>query len=185
MASFSFVGPGGGDPSSEVRTYLNKAHPTVADAVYAVERQKSRILLRSQRGQDVNGASFAAYSPAYAKAKQRKYGSSSPVNLQARNKMFQSLQVTVGGVTASGSASTAQVEEFALGFYNEEQAVKARIHNEGGSIKTRLGTGKGKPKKNGKSEARMPRRHFFDASASDLQAMQNDMGARIDARLRG
>jgi hypothetical protein len=54
--------------------------------------------------------------------------------------------------------------EVELGFYSDDAASKAEGHNEGAN--------------------KLPRRHFFAASAADLTAIENDIGARIDARMR-
>ena len=43
----------------------------------------------------------------------------------------------------------------------------AAIHEYGGQIKTRLGTGKGKPKKNGKAYITMPEKRFLRGSLVD------------------
>lgn len=48
--------------------------------------------------------------------------------------------------------------------------VYGAIHEYGGRIKTRLGTGKGPPKKNGKAFATMPERSFLRSSLSDNSA---------------
>ena len=51
-----------GDPGGVVTRWKRAVEITVADATYALERQKTRILDRTARGVDVNGSPFAPYS---------------------------------------------------------------------------------------------------------------------------
>lgn len=71
-----------------------------------------------------------------------------------------------------------------VGFYESDQALRARVHNEGGTVRTRLGKGKGKPKKDGKSSFAMPKRPFFHATAEDIALMTRAIGERIMSRIR-
>jgi len=180
----SFSGPGGSDPVIASRRTVVSAFPTEGDGLYGMQRQRSRILKRTDAGVDANGAPFSPYVAPYAKRK-AKYGRSAKVDLRGRNAphMLQAMLVTSGSLTESGD-STALVEEMSIAFYDERAAKLAKVHNEGGTVPTRLGKGKGKPKKGGKSSFQMPRRHFFEATEEDLQAIHDDMGARVAARLQ-
>lgn len=51
-----------GSVVASVRALKTKVQPTIADALYVGERQRARILDRTARGVDVNGAAFASYS---------------------------------------------------------------------------------------------------------------------------
>lgn len=55
---------------------------------------RERILRRTAEGQAVDGSAFAPYSAAYAKAKDKATGSSSPVNLQLSGGMLEALVIT-------------------------------------------------------------------------------------------
>lgn len=189
MASFNFTAPGGGDPLTYTLQLARVGRPTAGDVVYAAGRQKTRILQRSQRGVDVNGSPFVAYSPKYAKFREKKGRNATPVDLTFTGLMNKSMTVTVGGLQ-SISGGDAPVNDFALGFYGDE-AVRARAHNEGATIRTRKGSGRGikntessqRRSENSKETFTMPKRHFFDANEQDLQQMQADIGAHIQARL--
>jgi len=52
----------GGDPKQIVPRLKKAATPTVGDALYAGQRQRTRILDRTARGVDVNGRPFKPYS---------------------------------------------------------------------------------------------------------------------------
>jgi hypothetical protein len=169
----SFTGPGGQDPVSATKRLLIDAVPTQGDVLYAFERERSRILKRTASGVDAEGATFKAYSVPYAKRK-AKYRDPGTVDLRGRNAPHMLQAMLVQGDENGGT----------IGFYDERAAMLARVHNEGATIRTRLGKGKGKAKKGGASSFRMPRRHFFDATPEDLRAMEQDIGSRIEARLR-
>lgn len=64
-------------------------------------------------------------------------------------------------VTDSGSEITGTIGT------NIAAVPYAAIHEYGGEVKTRLGTGKGKPKKNGKATFMMPERSYLRSSLAD------------------
>ena len=86
-------------------------------------------------------------------------------------------------------------ESFGVGIYsNDELETRARVHNEGATIRTRLGSGKhGKTKLRfhpetfqyrKKATFEMPRRHWLGANEADVAMIENAVGARIDERKR-
>jgi phage gpG-like protein len=173
MFGASITGPHNQDPVTAAKRLVVDAQPTVADVQYAFERERSRILKRTASGVDAHGVRFAAYSPGYAK-KKAKYRDPGTVDLRGRNAPHM-LQAMLTQADETGGT---------IGFYDERAAMLAKIHNEGGTIKTRLGKGKGKPKKGGKATFQMPKREFFVAPDDDLRAMEQDIGSRITARLK-
>lgn len=52
----------GGDPATYVLSLAGAMKPTEADALYAAQRQRTRIVERTLRGVDVNGNPFEPYS---------------------------------------------------------------------------------------------------------------------------
>jgi hypothetical protein len=169
----SITGPNNQDPVDAAKRLVVDAQPTQGDVQYAFERERSRILKRTNSGVDAHGARFAAYSPGYAKNKS-KYRDSGTVDLRGRNAPHM-LQAMLTRAEETGGT---------IGFYDERAAMLAKVHNEGATIRTRLGKGKGKAKKRGVATFRMPKREFFAATDDDLRGMAQDIGSRIDFRLR-
>jgi hypothetical protein len=161
----TFTGPGGGDPVAEIHSLSVAVLPTEGDMLYALQRQRSRILNRTAAGVDVDGSPFQGYTPGYAKQK-AKYGRGDTVDLRGRNapNMLQAMVVTSGSLSEDGD-SDQPTTEGTIGFYDDRSAMLAEIHNEG--------------------EGHQPRRRFFAASDEELDAMHEDIGARIEVRLRG
>ena len=116
----SFRTPSGGNPVNVV-TALKASLTSVAreDRLYAADRQKGRIIARTNRGIDFNGRQFTKYSPAYEK-KRVKSGRSATVNLVWSGLMLQAL------VTRADPGSM----DFTVGIYNKE-GVRAAAHNSG------------------------------------------------------
>ena len=176
----------------------------VSDAVLAGQLLRSRIAERTARGVDARGASFVPYSEAYAKEKAVRLGSADTVDLFGyvhHPHMMNAMVVRVNGseMGASplslfgmpvfqgfgGSVNRTPAQMLEVGFYGEE-ATRARVHNEGAEVRTRLGSGKSKKqKKDGKSSFNMPMRHFFDANEEDIRLMELAIGNNINARLKG
>jgi hypothetical protein len=181
----TFTSTTGADPVTAVHNLMTAALPTEGDLLYALQRQRTRILKRTADGVDVDGASFEPYSPNYAKSK-AKFGRSGTVDLRGRNapNMLQAIVATAGTLVDDGDSNITATEG-TLAFYDERAAMLAQVHNEGATIRTRQGTGKGKAKKGGASSFEMPRRHFFGASDKDRNEMENDIGARSEMRNRG
>lgn len=181
----SFSGPGGSDPVKEVQRLVVSAIPTEGDCLYAVQRERTRILKRTGGGVDAEGARFTPYSAAYAKRK-AKYRDPSTVDLRGRNAphMLQAMLVTAGSLRESGESSKPG-RDMTIGFYDDRAAMLAQVHNEGATIRTRLGKGKkSKPKKGGVASFRMPKREFFKATAEDVFSMEQDIGSRVEFRLK-
>jgi hypothetical protein len=62
MSEATFKAPGGKDPQRFILDLAGKAKPTEGDAMYAAQRQRTRILERTARGVDVDEQPFAEYS---------------------------------------------------------------------------------------------------------------------------
>ncbi len=76
-------------------------------------------------------------------------------------------------------------ESFGVGIYaNEELEERARVHNEGLTVPTRLGKGGGKQRQGGRASFAMPQRRWLDASAEDVDAIGRAIEERIAERLR-
>lgn len=190
----TFTGPGGADPFDHLISIANGLVPTEGDLLNAGHLLRAQIRDRTFRGVDANGAPFTGYSAAYAKRKMAR-GRSGTVDLFGAEKnahMLDGMTVKAGSAkldpgqepAADVNASPAPANLIQVGFYESDQAVRARVHNEGGTVRTRLGKGKGKPKKGGVSSFSMPRRHFFDANREDIALMTRAIGERIMSRIR-
>jgi hypothetical protein len=115
----SFQTSSGKSPSTVVLELKKNLQPTAADMRYAAERQKARIIRRTNLGVDVDGAPFKEYSAGYAKRKQKSGRRATPVNLTWSGRMLKALMIS--RVTDRG---------YVLGIYNDE-GVRAHAHNEG------------------------------------------------------
>ena len=62
MSDATFTSPGGGSPTEFILNVARDAVPTEGDALYAGQRQRTRILERTVRGVDVDGNPFEPYS---------------------------------------------------------------------------------------------------------------------------
>jgi Phage virion morphogenesis family len=172
----TFKGPGGRDPVAEFRLLRFATTPTRADLLFGGNLLVAAIRDRTFAGTDVDGAAFAPYSPAYAKRKSGVlgHGRVDLFGADHHTHMLNALQTVVDGDAT-----------FGVGIYtNDELEARARVHNEGLTVRTRLGTGKGKPKKGGKSSFAMPKRHWLGASAAELDAIYDAIGDRTDERLK-
>ncbi|GAC1496099.1 MAG: hypothetical protein NVS1B6_00890 [Steroidobacteraceae bacterium] len=176
-----FVGPGGTDPVQHIRSFETAVMPTVGDCVYAGQLLRARIRQRTAEGVDVDGMPFAAYSEPYRKRKIARLGHADTVDLFgfAQHPHMLNTMIVRCGSTELPANQPAEADPFALdipatlfqlGYYGEE-AVRARVHNEGAEVRTAFGTGKGKPKPGGRSTFTMPRRHHFDANGDDVDLM--------------
>lgn len=172
----TFTSGNGTDPITEFHLVVREAKPTNADLLFGGSLMIATIRDRTFAGMDVDGTPFTPYSEAYAKRKAGSLGAGL-VNLfgaDHHTHMLNALQTVADGD-----------ESFGVGIYsNDELETRARVHNEGGTIRTRLGRGKGKPKKGGRASFDMPQRRFLDASADDIAMVENAIGDRITARLK-
>ena len=172
----TFTGTNGAEPITEFRLVVRNAKPTRGDLLFAGNLMVAAIRDRTFAGMDVDGAPFAPYSAGYAKRKSAGLGHGRVDLFGAGHNthMLNALQTVVDGE-----------ESFAVGiFANDELEARARVHNEGLTIRTRLGSGKGKAKKGGKGSFTMPERRFLDASGADVEMIENAVGERISGRLR-
>jgi hypothetical protein len=62
MGECTFKTASGGDPAEYIIRLANEAKPTEGDALYAAQRQKTRMIERTLRGVDVNERAFEPYS---------------------------------------------------------------------------------------------------------------------------
>lgn len=166
----------GTDPVATFRLAVRASKPTRGDLLFAGQLLVTAIRDRTLAGIDVDGAPFAPYSAAYAKRKTGAlgHGRVDLFGADHHTHMLNALQVVADSD-----------EGFGVGIYgNDELEKRARVHNEGLTVRTRLGTGKGKAKKGGRSSFAMPRRRWLDASDGERAALENAVGARIEARLK-
>jgi hypothetical protein len=127
---------------------------TAADRMFGAQFIRSRILDRTAQGVDFEGSAFEGYSASYAKQKRKAGGRTDQVDLYGFLQHPHMLNAMLGRVTEPG---------FQVGFYNDEEADRARWNNEG--------------------MGRLPVRHFFDATEQDRTDVREAIGARITARL--
>lgn len=189
-SSLTFTGPGGADPVKHWIRLTTAAQPTVGDAILCGSILQGNIRRRTSQGVDVDNVPFAPYSEGYAKRKLKKLGRNSPVDLfgWGREHMLLALVTTVAGAQYpenSGFQNPTPTDSFHVGIFSADDAIiaRARLHNEGGTVKTRLGTGK-KTKSNGKAFATMPQRQFLAASTSDIEQMTLGVGQAMLARIK-
>lgn len=100
-SSATFKTASGGEPAEYILMLARGAQPTAGDALYAAQRQRTRILERTLRGVDVEGRPFEPYSqdgPYYYYPNGR-VGSSKFTNQQNKSAVRRLLKRTAG-VTA-------------------------------------------------------------------------------------
>jgi hypothetical protein len=192
-SSPSFTGPGGIDAAEHILRIARDVLPTEGDCLAAGAVLRSRIRERTFAGRDSDGNQFAPYSKRYAKYK-ASHGRSTEPNLYSVKQnahMLDAILIVAGGsqfiegssLPPSGAFSNnTPAREIRLELAGD-QGLRARVHNEGGTVRTRLGKGR-KPKKNGVASFTMPRRHFFDANGEDVDLMGFTIRERIDSRVR-
>jgi phage gpG-like protein len=135
------------DVFADIQNIVKQAAPHRADVRSALERQKERIIDRTQEGIDVDGQPFAPYSPGYAKEKASHGLNGGFPDLRWSGEMLGSLKVQSHSDT-----------EYGIGIYgDEEDASKAEAHD------------------NGVPGRNLPRRHFLGMSQSDLEQIGHDI----------
>jgi len=175
--SATFTGTGGADPIAQFRLAKFASDPTREELLFGGQLMIATIRERTFAGTDVDGAPFAPYSERYAARKAKSVGGGL-VNLFGTGHHTHMLNELQTIIAADGKG-------FNVGIYtNDELEQRARVHNEGLTVRTRLGTGKGKPKKGGVSSFAMPRRRWLDASISEVEDVYRAIGERIDERLK-
>ncbi len=184
-SSGSFLTDSGEDPGRHILKIEAATRATTGDLLNAGQILRTRIRERTAQGIDANGAPFAAYSPGYAKRKNAALGSS-VVDLfgyENHPHMLNALVVRVNGQEFSGdgmlSFSSDPAELLQVGFWDDEAATKAFVHNTGAEVPTR-----GTKKKGARGSFNMPQREFFAASSEDLRLMEQSVVQRIETRLR-
>jgi hypothetical protein len=183
-----FLAANGQDPATSIEGIIRSIQPTIGDALYGGQIIRSEILQSTAQGVDANGTPFVGYSPGYAKQKLKKLGKNSPVDLFGPDQhvhMLNTILVKVGGFEVTIGDSPQDIgtpsDLFEVGFYGQE-SIRAKVHNEGASIRTRAGSGKSKG--SGKSTATIPQRNFFAANAARLNLVAFGIGERMMARAR-
>lgn len=169
-----FLTRNGGDPYQSFLLFIRDIFPTAADLKKAgnwlVAKRRSETL----GGRDVEGAGFAPYSAAYA----RRSGVDGVTLYSRKSKGPHMLDVLDSRVVGDGQTTSLEVGIFG----NEQLATRARIQNEGGTIRTRLGYGSGgfktplgvgRRQNKGKTFAKIPARHWLGATDQDLKQMQD------------
>lgn len=178
----AFTTRNGGDPYQSFLLFIRDILPTAADIQKAgnwlVAKRRSETL----GGRDVEGSGFAPYSAAYA----RRAGSA--VSLYSRNPRGEHmLDALKSQVVGEGQTTSLEVGIFG----NAQLATRARIQNEGGTIRTQLGYGNGgfktplgigRRQTKGKTFAKIPARHWLGATDQDLKHMQDIIIESAEAR---
>lgn len=181
----SFTGPGNSDPATHFGIFIHELQPTEADLLAAGQYLRGQIRDRTFRGQSVDGTPFFWYSPAYEKKKGQ-----TNVDLYSRGASKHMLDA----LTVQASTEPLQIS---IGIFGDaEVAMRAKVHNEGATIRTRLGTGKHKDigasrrfgteirrqKKRGVASFSMPKREFLGATEEDIMNMRRIIVRSIQQR---
>lgn len=202
----TFLGPNGSRPSEFILKLAHQAQPTVSEALFAGQAMRTRIRERTAAGVDYTGQPFAEYAESTRREKIRHLGHADTVDLfgfQQHPHMLNAIQVVSGNQLAMSNSDMGNLfgieMDTSAGEFSEDmtpasivslvipdgpEAERARAHNDGATVRTRLGSGKGKPKKGGRATVTLPERRFFDASPDDVEFMQFAIAQRRDARLR-
>jgi hypothetical protein len=190
----TFATPGGLNPVEHILRIAEGVIPTEGDCLAAGAILHANIKTRTSSGRDSDGNEFAPYSKGYAKFK-NSHGVSPVVNLfgvKNHPHMMNGILILSGGssaqsenaadVAANPFSNLSHGNEIRLEIYGE-QSIRAKVHNEGGTLRTRYGTGKTKKPK-GSASFGMPERHFFDANRADIDQMGYAIRERIQSRIR-
>jgi Phage virion morphogenesis family len=182
----SFLGPNGLNPYQHFAILLQDLEPRQEDLMLAGQYLRGAIRDRCFADQDISGGGFIPYTEAYA----RKKGQQN-VDLYGRGRGRHMLDALT--VQTDPSATS-----IGVGIYGDEAtATRAKVHNEGGVVRTRQGTGGRKhigksnafgadirrQKKGGKKSYEMPQREFLGATEDEQAKMQEIIMDSIKARL--
>lgn len=138
--------------------------PNQQDLAKAGKWIVSRIHDRTSSGRDVFDMPFAAYSPAYAKAK-----GSSVVDLRSPGPGPHTMDYLDSRTSSQGGASSLEV-----GFFGDERrATIARVMNEGGSWPTRVTSKDKRQRRRAKGSQKVPARYFLGLSPAELDTAQS------------
>lgn len=208
-SSIQFTGPGGSDPVAYILNLEHLAAPVAADCLLAGQFLRAKIRERTAAGVDAQGVSFVPYSESYARQKTKNLGHADIVDLFGADQhphMLNSIMVSINGEMFgdnAGGAGDQPTTLFQVGIYDEQAAMRANVHNQGATIRTRAGSGKTQVRSfagarrskqpflrgslatlKAKSPSFiMPQRHFFDAGPQDAQNMERLIAENIEARL--
>lgn len=163
---------------------MNEIQPTQSDNLLAGNILRGNIRDRTFADEDLRGGNFIPYSPAYAKWKGQHN-----VDLYSKGTGKHMLDALTVHATEN---------EIEIGIFgDEEMAIRAKVHNEGAVVRTRLGTGKRtapghsrkfgvqifKQKKGGKPYMTIPSRSWLGARASDIDQMRQAILNAIKGRI--
>lgn len=169
------------DPVAQFKLFVEEVQPNADDMLKAGQWFVAKRRSDTISGLDVNGNSFAPYSPAYSFRK----GSSAP-SLYGKGPGPHMLDALEARYDSDLSSLDIGI------FGNEALATRAQVQNEGALIPTVHGSGKlryGKSRTTGKKGSkaffRIPARYWLGASDSDLVEMQNIIGESIKERVGG
>ena len=172
MIDATFTDARGRDAAESFSLFVKDVQPRAEDLAKAGQWLVDRRRAETLSGRDVDGGTFAAYSPAYALRK-----GSSLVNLYSPNSKHS--QHMLDALTYQTDTSSGQPALDVGIFGDADTAMRARVLNEGGTFRTRLGYGQegfvnhpGRRKPKGKMYGVIPARHWLGVSDSDLQQME-------------
>lgn len=205
---------GGGDPGKLIRLAKSKVLPTTEDALYAGQRQRTRILDRTAKGVDAKGASMAPYSrdgPYYYNPNGRLAGTAAGAKISeksqkaATRRLFKKLGGGAdGGPQISSTGRSIRFASYAafkryLGRSGVDlrgpkaphmlQGVTVKADGSPGGVAAgvRVGIyGEAAERANAHNEGlgNVPRRRFFDVGPGDAGTMAKEIETIIRARAR-
>lgn len=207
-----FTGPNGKDPLAHIRALGAAAEPTVGDALFAGQMQRTLILDRTSRGLDSEGIPFAPYAENHPYTLYPNRGGSPAARSKAAGRVA---RITGGKRTpfgvrypSYGAAKRAfgRTTVDLLGLENHTHMLNtivvkcgsealgqndtqpAAIANTSPAEELRIGfygpeAARAQGNNEGVPSRKLPRRHFFDSSESERQMMLDAMGKRIQERV--
>ena len=175
MIDVTFTDQDGNDPARSIIVYIRGVMPNQDDMQKAGDWLVAKRRQETLAGQDIDGASFAPYSPAYA----FRTGHSN-VTLYSSKQRGEHMIDALKAIATTETDGTTSLE---VGIFGDaELAERARIQNEGGLVRTRFGYGNGgfktplgvgrRQPKGKKTFATIPSRRWIGASDADIQTMQ-------------
>ena len=180
-----FTTKDGRDAFESFRIFVESVTPQAEDLQKAGDWLVDKRRQETLGGRDVEGNGFAPYSPNYA----LRVGTSVP-SLYSRTTgphMLDHLEAH----TVSETDGTISLE---VGIFGDpELAERARVQNEGATIRTRLGMGHegfkqplnvGRKQQRGKALLEIPERRWLGASDQDLLTMAGIISESIDERVK-
>jgi hypothetical protein len=183
MAAPTFTGPRGMAPSDHFLHLIEQTRPTHEDLMLAGNWLRGEIRERTFRDESYAGGNFIFYSEKYAKQKGQ-----TNVDLYSRKNNKHMLDALNVNVNADNSAIEIGI------FGDSEMATRAQLNNEGGTFRTRQGTGKKKlsakkwghdirkQKAGGQAYGTVPARPWLGANDADIAKMKEILIDQIRLR---